>query len=174
MNLLTDDFPALGLGFEPSDPDVMKRPPRDPKSNPITKKTFAAIIIFGIIMGAGTLFMFSQYLDKGLNTARTVAFTTLVMFEMFAIISIRSLYHSWRKLNPLTNKWLMGGIILSIALQCMIIYFPPFQKAFETTALGFADILKILGISVFGFIMMEGGKYFVKIKEFESKNNKSN
>ena len=171
MNILTDALPALGLGFEPSDEKVMKRSPRDPKINPISKDILLTIIVFGIIMSIGTLFMFSQYKDTNLNLARTVAFTTLVMFEMFAVISSRSLHHSWKELNPFTNLWLIGAVILSIAIQAAVVYLGPLQLVFETVPLGFADILKILGVSFLGFVMMEIGKSFIKISKFGSNNN---
>ena len=166
MNLLTDDFPALGLGAEPSEEGVMKRPPRDPKQKPITGNMLLLIVIFGLIMGLGTFFMFTRYADGNLTKAQTVAFTTLVAFEMFAVISSRSLYHSWKKLNPLTNLWLMGAIGLSILIQIIIIYWSPLQPIFGTFPLTLIDWLKIIGIAFIGFIVMESSKFFLKIKSF--------
>jgi len=115
-------------------------------------------------MGLGTLFMFNRYLEQGVDIARTVAFTTLVMFEMFAVISSRSLFHSWKKLNPFTNLWLMGAIGLSILIQIIIIYWAPLQPVFGTVPLGGFDWLKIIGIAFIGFIVMEASKFFIKIK----------
>jgi Ca2+-transporting ATPase len=167
MNLLTDDFPALGLGAELSEEDVMKRPPRDPKAKPITGNMLILIIIFGVIMGLGTFFMFTRYVDGNLSKAQTVAFTTLVAFEMFAVISSRSLYHSWKKLNPFTNPWLMGAVGLSILIQIIIIYWAPMQQIFGTFPLAAFDWLKIVGIAFLGFIVMESSKFFLKIKSFK-------
>ena len=168
MNLLTDDFPALGLGMESSEEAVMKRPPRDPKEKPITKPILILIVIFGLIMGLGTFFMFTRYVNGNLSKAQTVAFTTLVAFEMFAVISSRSLYHSWKKLNPITNPWLMGAIGLSLLIQAVIIYWRPMQPIFGTVALGGFDWLKIFGIAFIGFIVMEASKFFIKIKTVSS------
>jgi len=167
MNLLTDDFPALGLGAEPSEEGVMKRPPRDPKQKPITKNMLILIVIFGLIMGLGTFFMFTRYSDGNLTKAQTVAFTTLVAFEMFAVISSRSLYHSWKKLNPLTNPWLIGAVVLSILIQIIIIYWAPMQPIFGTFPLAAFDWLKIAGIAFIGFVVMESSKFFLKIKSFK-------
>jgi len=91
MNLVTDGLPALGLGVEPFDADVMKRKPRNPKERPITGYILFFIVLFGLVMGAGTLYLFNQYVNKDLKLAQTVAFTTLVMFEMFAVLGSRSL-----------------------------------------------------------------------------------
>jgi len=161
MNLLTDDFPALGLGFESSEEGIMKRPPRDPKEKPISRKIFLSIIIFGLIMGLGALFMFMQYKEIDLSKARTIAFTTLVMFQMFAVMSSRSLFPSLKKLNPLSNKWLLGAVCLSLAIQVTVIYWGPLQTIFGTVSLLAIDWLKIIGISTLGFIVMEVSKLFM-------------
>ena len=161
MNILTDDLPALGLGFESIEEGIMKRPPRDPKEKPISNRIFLSIIVFGLIMGAGTLFMFSRYKDFNLSKAQTVAFTSLVMFQMFAVLSSRSLHPSLKKLNPLSNLWLLGGVLLSVAIQAGVIYWAPLQSIFGTVALSAAEWLSILSISALGFVMMELSKVFI-------------
>ncbi|MFH1424897.1 MAG: cation-translocating P-type ATPase [archaeon] len=161
MNMLTDNFPALGLGFEPREEGIMKRKPRDPKEKPITRRVFLSIIIFGLIMGLGTLFMFVQYVDIHLGKAQTVAFTTLVMFQMFAVMSSRTLYPSRKHLNPLSNMWLFSAVCLSLVIQLAVIYWSPLQLIFGTVPLLGVDWLKIIGISSMGFVMMEISKLFV-------------
>ena len=168
MNLLTDDFPALGLGFESSEEGIMEEPPRDPKEKPITRSIFMSIVIFGLIMGLGTLFMFMQYKEIDLSKAQTVAFTTLVMFQMFAVMSSRTLHHSIRHLNPFSNLWLFGAVCLSLLIQVGVIYLAPLQAIFGTVPLLAIDWLKIIGISSLGFVVMEVSKFFI-----EPHNNKS-
>lgn len=168
MNMLTDNFPALGLGFESDEEGIMKHPPRNPKEKPISGKIFLSIVIFGLIMGLGTLFMFIQYKDVDLSKAQTIAFTTLVMFQMFAVMSSRSLYPSIKKLNPFSNMWLLGAVCLSILIQIAVIYLPPLQAIFGTVSLLAIDWLKIIAISSIGFIMMEASKFFIVFQ-----NNKS-
>ncbi len=155
MNLLTDDFPALGLGFEEDDLEVMKRPPRDPKSKPINKRLFLSILFFGLIMGFGTLFVFSQYKDIDLAKAQTMAFTTLVMFQMFAVMSSRSLTHSRKHLNPLSNKWLSSAVLVSILIQVAVIYTPHLQLIFGTVPLSLIEWGKIILIAGLGLVLME-------------------
>lgn len=165
MSLLTDDFPALGLGSERAEADVMKRMPRSPKAAPLSKRIFYLIVIFGMVMGAGTLAIFYYYLNiASLARAQTVAFTTLVMFQMFAVISSRSLHFSLNALNPFTNKWLFGGIALSIAIQFAVIYLVPLQLIFGTVSLAGADWLRSLGVASIGFVMMEISKVVVKAR----------
>jgi len=164
MNLLTDDFPALGLGFESSEKGIMDQPPRNPKEKPITKRIFFSIFIFGLIMGLGTLYMFKQYIHISLSYAQTSAFTTLVMFQMFAVISSRTLNPSIRHFNPFSNLWLLGAVCLSLVIQVAVIYLAPLQMIFGTVALAGIDWLKIIGISSLGFLMMEASKLFIRHK----------
>ncbi len=164
MNLVTDGLPALGLGAEPAEDDIMERPPRDPQENPISGQLLVLIVIFGIIMGIGTLFLFNFYYQSGdLKLAQTIAFTTLVMFEMFAVLGSRSL-HPLKKLNPFTNMWLFCGILSSVLLQIIIIYVPFLQPIFGTVPLGGMQWLHIILISSLGFIVLEVSKFFVAAK----------
>ncbi|MBI4140208.1 cation-translocating P-type ATPase [Candidatus Woesearchaeota archaeon] len=161
ISILTDDFPALGLGLEAMEEDVMKLPPRNPKEKPIHTKNLVSILLFGLIMSAGTLAMFVQYKDVDLTKAQTIAFTTLVLFQMFAVISSKTFHHSAKALNPLTNKLLITGISLSILLQITVLHWQPLQLIFGTTALTLKEWLAIIGISSIGFIAMEASKFLV-------------
>jgi len=169
MNMLTDNFPALGLGFESGEEGIMKLMPRNPKEKPISGKIFLSIVIFGLIMGLGTLYMFMQYKEIDLSKAQTVAFTTLVMFQMFAVMSSRSLRPSIKKLNPFSNLWLLGAVFLSLLIQAAVIYWQPLQLIFGTTPLLGIDWLKIIAISSIGFVMMELSKLLLS---YEKNTNK--
>lgn len=160
MSLLTDDFPALGLGLEKSESNVMNVPPRSPKKRPLGRWNVFAIVVFGLIMGSGTLFVFAEYKDFDLVRAQTMAFTTLVMFQMFAVLSIRTSKHSFSDINPFSNLWILGAILLSVGLQLAIVYFPPLQLVFSTTSLTLAEWLKITAVASIGFIGMELSKLF--------------
>ena len=168
MNLLTDDFPALGLGFERSEEKVMKEPPHHPREKPLSNKTIFSILVFGIIMAIGTLLVFNHY-KEDLSKAQTMAFTTLVMFQMFAVLSSRNLYFSVKCMNPLTNLWLLGAVILSLAIQIFVIYYEPMQKIFGTVALQLNDWVLIIIVSILGFILMELSKIFLKPEHHHEK-----
>ena len=157
MNLVTDGLPALGLGMESPDDDVMSRPPRSPKENPLSGQTFFVVVLFGLIMGLGSMYLFSQYYLNDLVHARTMAFTSLVMFEMFAVLNNRSL-QPFRKLNIFTNHWLFLGVASSILIQIAVIYFAPLQGVFGTVALTLSDWYWIIGTSAVGFLVMECSK----------------
>lgn len=160
MNLLTDGFPALGLGMEKTEVDTMLRPPRNPKESPLSKHTLILVLLFGVIMGMGTLYMFTAYLDQGLKMAQTVAFTTLVMFEMFAVIGSRSL-HPFRHMNPFSNLWLLAGIFGSVLIQFLVIYWKPLQLLFGTVSISLSAWGHVLLVSALGYVLMELGKFFM-------------
>ena len=173
INLLTDGVPAMGLSSEPAENDIMKRSPRNPKENPITLPILITILIFGVVMGIGTLYIFNAHLHgdlSNLKEAQTVAFTTLVMIEMFAVVGSRSL-HPFRGLNPFTNMWLSAGVLFSVGVQILIIYLAPLQKVFGTVALGFNDWLGIIAVASLGYVVMELSKIIVIKTKKQTKNS---
>ncbi len=160
MNMLTDNLPALGLGFESPEERVMKRMPRDPKESPLSKRLLISIVIFGLIMGIGTIYLFAEYKNINLEKARTIAFTTLVMFQMFAVVSSRTLQPSLKHLNLFSNPWLLGSICLAIIIHIAVVYYAPLQGIFGTVSLSAIEWMKIVGVSFLGFIVMEISKIF--------------
>lgn len=150
------------MGFDPPDPDIMERKPRDPKENVLSRDRLGFILMVGIVMAIGTLFVFQSELGFGMKKAQTMAFTTLVIFEMFNVLSCRSLKESLFKVGVFRNKKLWLAIISSIALQLVVIYLPVLQPFFGTVALGIADWIKVLAVSVTVFIAVEIKKFVWK------------
>jgi len=142
----------------------MKRMPRNPRESPITSKMLFMVITFGLIMGLGTFLLFTTYKEGSLDKARTVAFTALVLFQMFAVMSSRTLYPSMKHLNPFSNLWLSGGVCLAVLIQIAVIYWPPLQMIFDTVSLSAMDWLKILGVAASGFVLMELSKVLMTVK----------
>lgn len=153
INLVTDGAPALALGVDPADPDVMNHPPRPPSEGVITWRMWTRIFFVGAIMAVGTLLVLDASLPGGLiegsgtlRYAQTMAFTTLMMFQIFNVFNARSdersafhgLFH---------NVWLWGAIGLSILLQVAVVHVPFLQRAFSTTSLGLGDWLLCLAVS---------------------------
>jgi Ca2+-transporting ATPase len=145
INLLTDSGPALALGVEPADHGVMQQPPRDPRTSVITPAMWSDIAFIGSIMGAGTLLMLDAALPGGLLPgagtlayAHTMAFTTLVFFQLFNVFNARFLHRS-AAYQLLRNHWLWLAIALSLLLQIAVIYLPILQQAFDTAPLTLQD-----------------------------------
>ena len=148
INLVTDGAPALALGLDPTGPGVMRRPPRPAGEGVITGRMWAGIVFVGLIMALGTLGMLDASLPGGLIAgsgdlayARTMAFTTLMMFQLFNVFNARSDTESAFR-NPFSNPWLWGAITLSLLLHVLVVYTPFLQTAFETVALAPGDWLR--------------------------------
>jgi P-type Ca2+ transporter type 2C len=153
INLLTDAGPALGLGVDPGDPRQMHRSPRSQKSRVISHTMWVSIIIVGIIIATGTLFVVDWSLPSGLipgngtlRYAQTMAFTTLVLAQLFNVFNVRSDGTSaFRSL--LTNKWVWLAILLSLLLQVAVVYLPLLESAFSTVPLHIIDWLLCLVVA---------------------------
>lgn len=160
MNLVTDGLPALALGVDPAAPDIMERKPRDPSEPPITKGMIAIMVVVGLIMAIGTLavYHFTLPLTHNVSHSRTIAFTTLVVFQMFFVFSARSPYIPLHRLGLLTNKKLLLAVGISMLLQCLIIYLPPLQIAFSTYPLQPLDWLWVVLAASTVLIIVESYK----------------
>ena len=147
INLVTDGAPALALGLDPADPDVMQQQPRPQGSGVITREMWFGIVLVGVIMAVGTLMVLDASMPGGMiagtgsvEYGRTMAFTTLMLFQMFNVFNARSDRHSVFY-ELFHNPWLWGAVALSLSLQVAVIYVPFLQGAFDTVALGWGDWL---------------------------------
>ena len=131
LNLITDGLPAVAIGVDPIRKGIMEVAPRNPREPIITKNMATNIVIISMLMAAGVLFLFNRFLSEGEVIGRTVAFTAIVMLEMVRVAMIRTQY----KLPFFSNRYLIGAIILSVALQVAVVYVPIMNVVFKTTAL---------------------------------------
>jgi P-type Ca2+ transporter type 2C len=150
INLVTDGAPALALGVDPVNDDVMRRPPRPPGEKVITRTMWIDILQVGVVMAIGTLLVLDASLPGGfmegagtLRYAQTMAFTTLVFFSLFTVFSSRSDERSAFE-GLFSNHWLWGATLLSVLLQIAVVYIPFFQPAFSTLDLTLRDWLYCL------------------------------
>ena len=145
---MTDGAPALALGVDPPDPDVMDVPPRPIGEGVITPRMWFGIFFVGAVIAAGTLFILDASLPGGLiegsgstRYAQTMTFTTLVLFQLFNIFNARSDEQSAFR-GLFKNHWVWLAVALSLALHAAVIYTPFLQKAFSTVSLNGADWLR--------------------------------
>ena len=147
VNLVTDGAPALALGVDPVDADVMTKPPRPRGEGVITRRMWGTIVYVGAIMASGTLLVLDASLPGGmvegtgsLRYAQTMAFTTMVFFSLFAVFNARSDKKS-AFVGLFSNAWLWGAVLLSLSLQVAVVYLPFMQRAFSTVSLSARDWL---------------------------------
>jgi Ca2+-transporting ATPase len=153
INLVTDGAPALALGMDPADEGVMRQRPRSRGERVITGRMWRGIVFVGSIMAIGTLLVLDGALPGGLiegggdlRYGRTLAFTTLMLFQLFNVLNARSDERSGLT-DLFTNRWLWGAIGLSLALQVLVLYLPPLQHAFGTVALSGWDWLHCVAVA---------------------------
>ncbi len=151
INLLTDSAPALALGVDPPPDDVMGRAPRRLTDRLIDREMWVGVGVIGLVMALATLLTLDLKLPGGLidgtgtlAEARTMAFTTLVLAQLFNCFNARSeRVSAFHRL--FTNRLLWGAIALSLLLQVAVVYVPFLRHAFSTAPLGARDWLVCLG-----------------------------
>ena len=153
INLLTDSAPALALGVDPPPDDVMRRPPRGPGDRIIDRDMWIGIVWVGLVMAVATLVALDLRLPGGLvgdggdvEAARTMAFTTLVLAQLFNCFNARSDRRS-AFAGLFGNRWLWGAIALSLALQVAVVHLPVLNDAFGTTPLSATDWLICIALA---------------------------
>jgi Ca2+-transporting ATPase len=171
VNLVTDGAPALALGLDPSDAGGMNAPPRPRDEGIITRRMWFGIIFVGIIITAGTLFVLDASLPGGfvegrggIRYAQTMAFTTLVAFQLFNVFNARSDERS-AFVGLFENPWLWASVGLSLALQAAVVYVPFLQKAFSTVGLGLGDWIFCMGVASSVLWLRELGKIVTRAND---------
>ncbi len=157
MNLVTDSAPVIALGFEPGEREFLLRPPRHPKSEMLSKVLLFRIGWVAVLMAAGTLVLFAWELQAGteLMEARTVAFTTLVFFQLFNALNARSEGHSVFSRGLLTNGVMAWGLLLGVLLQLLVIYLPAVQSALDTAPISPSNWGLVVGVSASVLVLVE-------------------
>ncbi|MGZ8640778.1 MAG: cation-translocating P-type ATPase [Actinomycetota bacterium] len=164
INLLTDTAPALALGVDPAADDIMQRPPRRLTDRVIDGEMWLGIVWVGLVMAAVTLLALDLRLPGGvvggsgdIVEARTMAFTTLVLAQLFNCFNARSdrtsAFH-----QLIANPLLWGAIVLSLLLQVAVVQLPFLHDAFDTTPLAIGDWLVCAGLASIVLWADEGKK----------------
>jgi Ca2+-transporting ATPase len=139
MNLVTDGLPALALGVEPAELNVMKRKPYSSKESIFGRGMAAFIIVLGVIMSLVALYVGAHSYKTGDPAWQTLLFTTLIFAQLALAVSVRSEESSIFRMGFFTNRSMVIAVVLTIVLQLAVVYLPFFQTIFSTTALPLAD-----------------------------------
>ena len=181
VNLVTDGFPALALGLERASPDVMEQPPLDPKAPPVSRGMVLGIIAIALVMAFSVMVAFQLELLRStdvlglsnveaIDHARTVAFCTLVMAQLFYALSARSSNQTLWRLGPFSNRKLILAILVSVSLQLFVVYAPGVNHLFGTVALDAQAWLVILPLGALAMILSEVWK---SLRERSADKNRS-
>jgi Ca2+-transporting ATPase len=158
INLVTDGLPAAALSVDPKDPNIMSRPPRNPKHG-LLHGMLGFILFVAVLDFCSDFipFMWLYYTTGDVLRARTIAFTTVVFFEFYLALNCRSetksiLKLGWKGLTA--NKLLLLSIVAGMLLQMAIVYVPFLQPIFHTTALSASDMILVLVCSSLGMAIL--------------------
>ncbi len=172
INVITSSFPALGLSIEPTNNKVMKFLPRSPKEKLLSKYILLKIFIVVpfLIIGTLALYLWELYLGGGdVNKARTLAFSTIIVFELFHAFNARSLHSSVFKYRILNNSYFYLSLLLSIILTMVSIYTPWGNALLGTVPLAGMEWLIIILVASTVLISSEIIKLMIKTEIEEQK-----
>lgn len=167
INLVTNGLQDIALAYEPGERDVTERPPRNPSENIIDDFIFKRLMLVGIVMLIGTLFLFWYKLNQGYSLvyARTTAFNTIVFFQFFSTLNSRSFTKSILHMSPFSNPFLFISLFLSLIAQISVLTFEPLQYIFSTTRLDAITWIQTILVSFSIIIVIEIDKKIRKEKK---------
>lgn len=161
LNLVTDSFPALALGVEAGDTDIMNRDPRNPQEPLLDKQLKITVIVQSLAITVSTLVAYFIGLKwhgtegLGLEYARTMAYATLIMSELLRAYSARSITDTIFKIGPFSNRKLVYATIFSFILMVIVMYVPGIRDVFGLDNIGVMEWIVILIASFIPLIIGE-------------------
>ncbi len=178
INLITDSFPAIALGMDPGNPEVMNEKPRNPNESFFAGGAGLHIIFGGILLGVLTIlaFWFGYYVhgfspfdnavpESIVSYARTMAFMVLVACQLFYTLAIRNSSKSIFQIGIFSNMYLVGAIIIGIFLQLIVIGIPVMQRAFHLQMLDLRGWIIAISLGLVPLLLNEIIKIFIRIQK---------
>ena len=155
INLVTYSFPAIALGMEPAEKDIMNRKPNDSKKSIFADGLWEKIFVEGFMIGILTLFAFSLGNKLyGLQVGRTMAFISLSMLELVHSFNVRS-EESLFKAGLFKNKYLIGAFLIGIILQVGVVVIPKIADIFDVVLLNNKQWIYTAIISILPLVIVE-------------------
>ncbi|PZV06678.1 MAG: magnesium-transporting ATPase [Leptolyngbya sp.] len=171
MNLVTDGVPALALAMEPAEPDVMERPPHDPRESIFARGLGSYMVRVGIVLAVLTIGLMGW--AYGYTTApgypgnpdtwKTMVFTTLCLAQMGHALAARSDTRLTVQLNPLSNPYIWGAVLLTTGLQVLLLYVPALEQFFGLHSLSATELAICFGFSAVMFAWLEIEKLVIQL-----------
>jgi len=159
INLVTDGLPGLALGVEPTSPETMERPPHPPGESVLARGLGAYLLWVGLLLGGVTLLALFLGHDLLKTSAwQTMVFTTLALSQMGNALAVRSDKKPLYKLGIMTNRPLVGAVLLTVTTQFAVVYVPFLQRIFGTESLSLGELAISIGLSAVVFVVIESVK----------------
>ncbi|MBW4481075.1 MAG: cation-translocating P-type ATPase [Tildeniella torsiva UHER 1998/13D] len=171
MNLVTDGVPALALAMEPAEPDVMERPPHNPRESIFARGLGSYMVRVGIVlavlaiglMGWAYRYTTAPGYPGDPDTWKTMVFTTLCLAQMGHALAARSDTRLTAQLNPFSNPYIWGAVLLTTGLQVLLLYIPVLAQFFGLHALSAIEIAICFGFSALMFAWLELEKLVIQL-----------
>jgi Ca2+-transporting ATPase len=167
LNLVTDGAPALALGLEEGDPDIMKRPPRPTREPVINWEMRVGTVVQAVVMTGAVLLCYSwalQLYPQQVERAQTIAFVTLCLSELFRAFTARSEHHGLFSIGVFTNRWMIWAVLGSASLVLMAIYIPLLRPFIDTTFLSLSDWILMIPFMLMASVAAEITKVYIRQK----------
>jgi Ca2+-transporting ATPase len=155
MNLVTDGLPALALGVEPAETDVMQRPPHGSGASIFGRGTGLFIGAAGLLLSVLTLGVGLLAWRAGQESWQTLVFTTLVLSQLALALGVRSESSSLLRIGVFSNTPMLLAVLLTVALQMGVVYLPPLQALFDTRALSGGELAIVFGVTAAVLVIVE-------------------
>ncbi|MFZ5833661.1 MAG: cation-transporting P-type ATPase [Planctomycetota bacterium] len=162
INMVTAVLLGLMLAFEPNEPGIMLRPPRDPKQPILDRLLMMRVLLVSALLLIGTfaLYEWALYRDVGENAARTVAVNVFAIGQTFYLFNCRSLTKSVFEIGLFSNRWVWAGVAAMVAAQLFLTYSPLMNRLFHTAPISPLDWVGILAVGVLVFVVVGAEKRF--------------
>ncbi len=161
INMTTAGFLGLMLAFEPKEPGIMTRMPRDPKTPILTNTLIGRILLVGGLLLVASFALFQWELARGADIAqaRTVAVNVFVVMELFYLFNCRSLTKSVFQLGFFSNMWVFGGVAIMLLFQLVYTYLPVMNRLFQSAPIDFGAWARIVAAGLLAFLIVEAEKW---------------
>jgi len=162
INLVTDGLPGLAFTAEPAEPGIMRRRPRPPNESIFAHGMWQHIIWLGLFVGGVSIASQAWAYTRGVEYWQTVVFTVLTISQLFHSMAIRSERESLFIIGIFSNPAMLGAVLLTVALQLMVIYLPVFNGIFHTQPLPLFDLAVCFGLSSLTLVAVEFEKWLIR------------
>jgi Ca2+-transporting ATPase len=161
INMTTAGFLGLMLAFEPKEPGIMTRMPRNPKTPILTTILIVRILLVGalLLIGSFALFQWELVRGAGVKQARTVAVNVFVIMELFYLFNCRSLTKSIFQLGFFTNMWVFGGVAAMLLVQIAYTYLPVMNRLFQSAPIDLGAWVRIVTVGLLVYLIVEAEKW---------------
>jgi len=165
MNLVTDGLPALALGVEPAELNVMNRPPYSTSESIFGRGMVSFILVFGVFMSVLSTAIGLWAYTSGDPAWQTLLFTTLVFNQIALALAVRSEEQSLLRIGFFSNRYMVIAFFSTIILQLLVVYVPFLQVIFGTLPLNLRDLLIAFGLAIVVFLAVEVWKWNIRRKQ---------